>query len=158
MTGASNYEQGRLARIADFGRVGGATETAFRNGQSEVDRLHEAKRAISERKVSVEVKLAKINASIDRAQLNRQTTGGFVPRKTWLKWQEQKASLICELNELRQQESDIRLKLSSIAGTVRTLGRETFERAFFNCAKQMLADDVFERILTAAHHRAGDDT
>lgn len=100
-----------------------------------------------------EAELAKLNANIGEA--TRRFTSRYAKavdnefgRDQIVKWKSQKAILIARIRGIQKILSAINVEKAHFKKTEGT----SFERAFMNAAKSMLAEPIFKRIVVAAAH------
>lgn len=153
MSKSSDYEQGRINRMTDHGRTNTVVDpTSFKAARKLVDELVDEKRKIIEEKTRVEIALSKVNASIDRAMLNSRINGRAVKSASLSYLKQKQSELKSSVHKLRENESDLRLRIAALQGTYDHFEKVSFERAFYVTARQLLAGPVFERIKIAAVH------
>jgi hypothetical protein len=96
--------------------------------------------------------LRKLAARIQLAKANAWATGAYTSTPTFARWNKERTARLSEVNAIDDQLRKLRL---SEAAKIEKIG-PTFEAVFLQTARQMLADDVFERVQLAAYHRLAD--
>lgn len=148
MSGASNYEQGRLRRTTEHGaRNDQVDESAFK-GPEELLRA-----SLVARKRQVEADLSVLRARIARAKAEVYASGRYLPPKTFAKLEHEKAELGQELAAIERQFFEIKQRRFS----ARKEPNGLFYECFLKAAKSMLADVVYERVRLAAIHILADE-
>jgi signal transduction histidine kinase len=97
-----------------------------------------------------EVELSNLNQTLSRAKAQAYHTKNYMPPAAWKRTQDRMAQLRKEILAIEKQLLPIREERKRIAADI----NRSFDVLFRTVAKEILAEPVYERIFTAAVHRA----
>lgn len=146
--GLSNNTQTRQRRGALESRAntGGVDETVFRDPQE-----HRAQLVL--KKGELQTKSSALNAQIKLAR-RRYTfrEPGTVPLRTVERWEIERQGICAQITALDKRLTEMKVDLSA----VKERERDGFAETFKEVAREMLAEPVFQRLITATIHRCGE--
>ena len=148
----SNNMQSRDRRAVTehTGNTAGIDESVWKpNDETRVQRAD-----LVAKKQKLEIEISRLNANIAEAQIRRGSFnhGRAVRVDHLADWHARKAELVREMQSVEAALSKIRLAMSHR----KPQEDRTFERTFMVVAKEMLAEPVYQRIITATLHRAAE--
>lgn len=116
----------------------------------------ERKQALVREKIRISQALTDIKARMATADVERQRTGRYVPRRTWLEWTERRATLVAELQAVEVELAATKVLAVRAHEAVNAPQREAFARLFMKTAREMLAEPIYARLIIATTHRLAD--
>lgn len=144
--GASNNDQDRQRRstLVSRANTGGIDETVWKNPE---------RADLVRKKGELQDKSSSINAQIKLAR-RRYTFGesGTVPLRTVERWEIERQGICAQITAIDKRLTEMKLD-QAVANRTRQDG---FAETFKAVAREMLAESVFQRLITATIHRCGE--
>lgn len=147
---STNSQRRTVARASNStANSAGVDPSSFANDK------HQAWLDARDRKRGLETKLTELNAMIKdaKSRYSGVIKGGIVNYSTVVGWERARAKLVHEIKQLDGELATFNIQ----KGLSRDADARSFERVFIRTARDMLAPDVFNRILIAATHYRADE-
>lgn len=146
--GASDNQQSRAVRAVLNRRANDQLDPTVFAEKADRERT---KAALIAQRGAITSRVSHLSALIERANGVRREGGCGVPAKTFGGWKIERAQLV-------QEQHDVEAKLSELkafSDQTKESRLRDFNSVFVDLAKEMLAGEVFNRLVIASYHRLG---